>query len=29
LEENLTDLFREFSSGMIPNVRRVAELQVA
>jgi predicted RNase H-like HicB family nuclease len=29
LEENLKDLFREFSSGTIPSVRRIAELQVA
>ena len=29
LEENLKDLFGEFSSGTIPSVRRVAELQIA
>ncbi len=29
LEENLRDLLHEFTSGTIPSVRRVAELQVA
>lgn len=29
LEENLKDIYRELSSGKIPNVRRVAELEVA
>jgi predicted RNase H-like HicB family nuclease len=29
LEENLKELFQEFSGGMIPHIRRVAELQVA
>ena len=29
LKENLKDLYRELSSGEIPCVRRVAELEVA
>jgi predicted RNase H-like HicB family nuclease len=29
LEENLRDLYRELTSGCIPCVRRVAELEVA
>ncbi len=29
LEENLTDIYNELTSGNIPCVRRVAELQVA
>ncbi len=29
LEENLRDIYRELTSGAIPNVRRVAELEVA
>jgi predicted RNase H-like HicB family nuclease len=29
LQDNLKDLFEELSSGRIPCVRRVAELQVA
>jgi predicted RNase H-like HicB family nuclease len=29
LQENLRDIYEEFSSGRIPGVRRVAELQVA
>jgi predicted RNase H-like HicB family nuclease len=29
LQENLKDLFDELNSGNIPNVRRVAELQIA
>ena len=29
LEENLRDLLQELSSGSIPCVRRVAELQIA
>jgi len=29
LEENLRDIYRELSSGSIPYVRRVAELEVA
>ena len=28
LEENLRDIYRELSSGSIPRVRRVAELEV-
>lgn len=28
LEENLRDLFQELTSGRIPGVRRVAELQI-
>ena len=28
LEENLRDIYREFTSGSIPYVRRVAELEV-
>ena len=29
LQENLKDLFEELTSGRIPAVRRVAELQIA
>ncbi len=29
LRENLVDVFRELTSGTIPNVRRRAELEVA
>ncbi len=29
LKENLKDLYKELSSGVIPCVRRVAELEVA
>ncbi|MEK9164875.1 MAG: type II toxin-antitoxin system HicB family antitoxin [Chloroflexota bacterium] len=29
LEENLKDVYRELTSGNIPGVRRVAELEVA
>jgi len=29
LEENLRDIYRELTSGAIPHVRRVAELEVA
>ena len=29
LEENLLDIFRELTSGTIPCVRKIAELQVA
>ena len=29
LEENLRDIYRELTSGRIPHVRRVAELEVA
>jgi predicted RNase H-like HicB family nuclease len=29
LEENLRDIYNELSSGSIPSVRRVAELEVA
>ncbi len=29
LEENLRDIYEELTSGRIPGVRRVAELQVA
>ncbi len=29
LEENLRDMYRELTSGVIPNVRRVGELDVA
>ena len=29
LHENLTDLYRDLSSGEIPCVRKVGELQVA
>ncbi len=29
LRENLVDLYKELTSGQIPNVRRVAELEVA
>jgi hypothetical protein len=29
LRENLIDIFKDLSSGAIPNVRRVAELDVA
>ncbi|AFZ36921.1 hypothetical protein Sta7437_3418 [Stanieria cyanosphaera PCC 7437] len=28
LKENLVDLYKELTSGQIPNVRRVAELEV-
>ena len=28
LEENLRDIYRELSSGHIPHVRRIAELEV-
>jgi predicted RNase H-like HicB family nuclease len=29
LKENLKDIYKELSSGAIPHVRRVAELEVA
>jgi predicted RNase H-like HicB family nuclease len=29
LEDNLRDIFKELTSGNIPSVRRVAELQVS
>lgn len=29
LKANLTDLYRDLAGGLIPHVRRVAELQVA
>jgi predicted RNase H-like HicB family nuclease len=29
LEENLRDIYEELTSGRVPGVRRVAELQVA
>ena len=29
LQENLRDIYKELTSGRIPGVRRVAELQVA
>ncbi len=29
LEENLRDIYRELTSGAIPHVRRVGELEVA
>lgn len=29
LRENLVDIFKDLSSGAVPNVRRVAELDVA
>jgi hypothetical protein len=29
LQESLRDLYRDLSSGAIPNVRRVGELQIA
>lgn len=29
LKENLIDLYKELTSGEIPNVRRVAELEVS
>ena len=29
LEENLKDIYRELTGGAIPNVRRVAELEMA
>jgi predicted RNase H-like HicB family nuclease len=29
LKENLKDIYKELSSGSIPHVRRVAELEVA
>jgi predicted RNase H-like HicB family nuclease len=29
LKENLVDLYNELTSGAIPNVRRVAELEVS
>ncbi|MGL5872264.1 MAG: hypothetical protein ACRC2R_07820 [Xenococcaceae cyanobacterium] len=29
LKENLVDLYKELTSGEIPNVRRVAELEVS
>ena len=29
LKENLRDIYRELTSGRIPHVRRVAELEVA
>jgi predicted RNase H-like HicB family nuclease len=29
LKENLADIYRELTSEMIPNVRRVAELEVS
>lgn len=29
LKENLIDLYKELASGSIPNVRRVAELEIS
>lgn len=29
LKENLIDLYKELTSGVIPNVRRVSELEVS
>ena len=29
LQENLLDIYKDLSSGAVPNVRRVAELKVA
>jgi predicted RNase H-like HicB family nuclease len=29
LKENLTDLYQDLTSGVIPNVRRSAELEIA
>jgi predicted RNase H-like HicB family nuclease len=29
LKENLADLYQDLTSGMIPNVRRSAELEIA
>ncbi|MEH2267420.1 MAG: hypothetical protein V7K68_03140 [Nostoc sp.] len=29
LKENLTDIYKELTNGTIPNVRRVAELEVS
>ena len=29
LQENLIDIYRELTSGTIPNVRRIAELEVS
>ncbi|MDY6783016.1 MAG: type II toxin-antitoxin system HicB family antitoxin [Cyanobacteriota bacterium] len=29
LKENLLDLYRDLTSGVIPNIRRVAELEVS
>ena len=29
LKENLADLFQDLASGVIPNVRKVAELEIA
>jgi hypothetical protein len=29
LKENLLDIFKDLSSGVIPNVRKVAELELA
>jgi predicted RNase H-like HicB family nuclease len=29
LKENLIDIYRELTSGQIPNIRRVAELEVS
>ena len=29
LKENLIDLYKELTSGSIPNVRRVAELEIS
>jgi predicted RNase H-like HicB family nuclease len=29
LKENLRDIYKDFKEGAIPNVRRVAELEVA
>jgi hypothetical protein len=29
LQENLVDLYKDLSSGVIPNTRRIAELAVA
>ena len=29
LKENLTDLYKDLSSGNIPNIRKVAELEIA
>ena len=29
LKENLIDIYKEFDSGTIPNVRRIAELEIS
>lgn len=29
LKDNLIDIYRELTSGVIPNVRRVAELEIS